>query len=184
MWTDTGSTLVNICANAYGTGQCLKSGSGSGYAAVKTTVSAKPTDYSAATMPWDLADSFGTATLIPIPTIPASFYPGQTPISALANGGGAVTAAAAATTTKASSAASTTVSFAVKEPVSSSVAPSVTPASSSSAVPSSEAVYTSPTSSLVSVAASSQASQANSTAPSEATSTGKTCRLKRRYFRA
>ncbi|RDI84892.1 hypothetical protein Vi05172_g4996 [Venturia inaequalis] len=93
MWTDKGSTLVNTCANAYGTGQCLKSGTGSGYSAAKTTVSAMPADYSAPTLPDDLADSFGTASLIPIPTIPASFYPGIAPITPLANGGDDVAAA-------------------------------------------------------------------------------------------
>lgn len=95
MWTDTGSTLVNTCANAYGSGGCLKSGTGSGYAANKITISAKPAGYSVATMPWDLTDSFGTTSLIPIPKIPAYFFPGKRPIKPLANGGGAVPTAAA-----------------------------------------------------------------------------------------
>lgn len=165
MWTDTGSTLVNTCGNAYGSGQCLKSEPGSGYAAVKTTISAKPADYSAPTLPWDLADSFGTASVIPIPTIPTSFYPGRAPIKALANGGAAATAAATSTAAK-SSAAATSVAAAFKAPKSS-YAPS------SSATPSSDVPSFQPTPAF-------QAPPAPQATPSD----GLKCKLKRRHFKA
>jgi rhamnogalacturonan hydrolase len=86
MWTDTGSSVLYSCANAYGSGACLKSGSGTAsYAAVKQTVTTKPSSYSAATMPWDLKSAFGSTVSIPIPTMPSSFYPSATPIKALAS---------------------------------------------------------------------------------------------------
>lgn len=186
MWTDTGSTLVNTCANAYGSGGCLKSGTGSGYSAAKTTISAKPASYSAATMPWDLADSFGTATLIPIPTIPASFYPGATPISALA------------------SAAATGSDTVVRIVEVSSATPSINSASLSSATPS--GVYATSikasasnntTAPIQTLATSTYAAPSHASAsagylfPSQASAngthaapTGTSCKLKRRHFKA
>jgi rhamnogalacturonan hydrolase len=83
MWTESGSYQKEICNNAYGSGACLKSGSGGSYSTT-VTVKTAPTGYSAATMAADLKTAFGTVSSIPIPTIPTSFYPGATPISALA----------------------------------------------------------------------------------------------------
>ncbi|GLI81180.1 hypothetical protein PoHVEF18_009552 [Penicillium ochrochloron] len=83
MWTESGSYQKEICNNAYGSGACLKSGSGGSYSTT-VTVKTTPTGYSAATMAADLKTAFGTVSSIPIPTIPTSFYPGATPISALA----------------------------------------------------------------------------------------------------
>lgn len=83
MWTESGSYQKEICNNAYGSGACLKSGSGGSYSTT-VTVKTAPTGYSAATMAADLKTAFGTVASIPIPTIPTSFYPGATPISALA----------------------------------------------------------------------------------------------------
>src|SRR5581483_5115787 len=79
MWTESGSSQVYKCESAYGSGFCLRSGSGSGYSVVTTTVSSAPAGYSAPTMPYDLSSSFGTTAPIPIPTIPPYFYPGTSP---------------------------------------------------------------------------------------------------------
>lgn len=83
MWTESGSYQKEICNNAYGSGACLKSGSGGSYSTT-VTVKTAPAGYSAPTMAADLKAAFGTVSSIPIPTIPTSFYPGATPISALA----------------------------------------------------------------------------------------------------
>ncbi|TID22859.1 Glycoside hydrolase family 28 [Venturia nashicola] len=84
MWTDAGNSLVNTCANAYGVGQCIRAGAGGAYPATKTIISARPADFMAPTMPWDLPNTFGSTSLIPIPEIPASFFPGRPPIKPLA----------------------------------------------------------------------------------------------------
>ncbi|EOO01005.1 putative rhamnogalacturonase b protein [Phaeoacremonium minimum UCRPA7] len=83
MWTEKGSSIKYICQNAYGSGACLKSGSGGTYSATQT-ISAAPASYTAAKMPNDLQTAFGFTSEIPIPTIPASFYPGTSPLKALA----------------------------------------------------------------------------------------------------
>ncbi|KAJ6019920.1 hypothetical protein N7499_003779 [Penicillium canescens] len=84
MWTESGSYQVNTCESAYGSGECLKDSED--YTSYTTTVTVKssPTGYSAATMASDLKEAFGTASSIPIPAIPTSFYPGATPYSSLA----------------------------------------------------------------------------------------------------
>ncbi|KAF1996452.1 glycoside hydrolase family 28 protein [Amniculicola lignicola CBS 123094] len=84
MWTETGSKQTYTCRSGYGSGFCLKASGSASYAAVTSTVSAAPSGYSAATMADDLKTAFGTTVSIPIPTMPASFFPGATPISALA----------------------------------------------------------------------------------------------------
>ncbi|KAL9054766.1 MAG: hypothetical protein Q9162_003964 [Coniocarpon cinnabarinum] len=85
MWTESGSKQLYTCRSGYGSGFCLKGGSGGSYAAVTSTVSAAPTGYQAAKMPDDLVThTWGTASSIPVPTMPASFYPNTPPISALA----------------------------------------------------------------------------------------------------
>ncbi|KAF2203772.1 rhamnogalacturonase A [Delitschia confertaspora ATCC 74209] len=84
MWTESGSSQWYACRSAYGNGACLKAGSGASYAAVTTTVKSAPTGYQAPTMKEDLQTAFGTTQSIPIPTMPASFYPGVAPVSRLA----------------------------------------------------------------------------------------------------
>ncbi|KAF2024540.1 rhamnogalacturonase [Setomelanomma holmii] len=85
MWTETGSKNIYQCRSGYGSGFCLKSGAGTAsYAATTSTQTAAPTGYSAPTMAGDLKTAFGTVSSIPIPTMPASFYPGVTPVSKLA----------------------------------------------------------------------------------------------------
>jgi rhamnogalacturonan hydrolase len=88
MWTDSGGSVSYQCQSAYGTGACLKSGNGGAYPAVKQTISSPPSSYKAPRMPWDLKQSFGTTTFIPIPEIPDYFFPGTKPIKALVRGGG------------------------------------------------------------------------------------------------
>ncbi|QKX61550.1 uncharacterized protein TRUGW13939_08702 [Talaromyces rugulosus] len=85
LWTESGEEQLYVCQSAYGDGFCLSSDSDvTSYAATTSTATAAPSGYSAATMAADLADSFGTTASIPIPTIPTSFFPGQTPVSQLA----------------------------------------------------------------------------------------------------
>lgn len=83
MWTETGNKNVNLCRSGHGTGACLKSGTGA-YAQITQTVTTAPTAYSAASMKENLQTAFGTASSIPIPTLPASYYPNTPPISKLA----------------------------------------------------------------------------------------------------
>ncbi|KAJ5778677.1 hypothetical protein N7520_001923 [Penicillium odoratum] len=87
MWTEEGDAQWYKCESAYGEGFCLESGSEDDYTSYSTTVTATvaPSGYSAATMASDLTAAFGTASPIPIPAIPTSFYPGLTPYSALAS---------------------------------------------------------------------------------------------------
>ncbi|KAJ3036845.1 hypothetical protein HDV00_002327 [Rhizophlyctis rosea] len=112
VWTDSGSSVLWGCQNAYGTGGCLRSGTSGTYTSTKTITSA-PTNYQAPKMPWDLT-TLGTNTQIPIPTLPASFFPNTPPKTAFLNGsgssnnGGGATTTRATTTTKASTPATTT----------------------------------------------------------------------------
>jgi rhamnogalacturonan hydrolase len=83
MWSST-NAATNKCQSAYGTGSCLKGGSGGSYGATTTTV-AKPAGYTTPpTLSGDLANGFATNSPIPIPTIPSTYYPGLPQISALA----------------------------------------------------------------------------------------------------
>lgn len=84
MWTEKGSKMVSFCRSGYGSGSCLKSGSGEAYTATTTTQTAMPTGYQVATMKENLATAWGTASSIPIPTLQASYYPGVAPVSKLA----------------------------------------------------------------------------------------------------
>ncbi|KAI4713588.1 hypothetical protein J4E89_001035 [Alternaria sp. Ai002NY15] len=84
MWTEKGNNNIYQCQNGYGSGFCLKKGSGSAYPATTSTQTAAPTGYSAPTMKENLQTAFGTASPIPIPTMPASFYPNTPPITKLA----------------------------------------------------------------------------------------------------
>ena len=84
MWTENGNHNIYQCQNGYGSGFCLKKGTGPSYAATTSTQTAAPTGYSAPTMKENLKTAFGTASPIPIPTMPASFYPNTPPITKLA----------------------------------------------------------------------------------------------------
>ncbi|KAL7775996.1 hypothetical protein CFE70_006408 [Pyrenophora teres f. teres 0-1] len=83
IWTDSGSQIFSLCKSAYGSGACLKSGSGGAYASVKITQTSPPAGYMAPTMAGDLKEGFGIDREIPIPEWPASFYPGKAPIKGL-----------------------------------------------------------------------------------------------------
>ncbi|KAL3479048.1 pectin lyase fold/virulence factor [Aspergillus californicus] len=84
MWTESGDEQTYRCENAYGTGFCVQDDDEqSGYTTTLTATSA-PSAYSAPRMSSNLESSFGTASEIPIPSIPTSFYPSATPYSPLA----------------------------------------------------------------------------------------------------
>ncbi|KAF2672549.1 hypothetical protein BT63DRAFT_436455 [Microthyrium microscopicum] len=87
MWTDSGSSVQYQCKSAYGSGGCLKSGSGGAYATTSKTISSPPAGYNAVRMPGDLKTSTGTKEPIAIPQMPSSFFPGKSPLKALAAGG-------------------------------------------------------------------------------------------------
>ncbi|KAK5119827.1 hypothetical protein LTR85_007153 [Meristemomyces frigidus] len=92
MWTESGDSQFYECENAYTNLHrspalfCLSGeAEHASYAAVTKTVTAAPTGYAAPSMAEDLATpTWGTTTVIPIPTMPSSFFPGATPIKALA----------------------------------------------------------------------------------------------------
>jgi rhamnogalacturonan hydrolase len=85
MWTDTGSYEYYKCENAWGSGACLVGGSAhTAYAITTQTVTAAPSGYAAAKMPNDLASGFALTASIPIPTVPTTFFPGATPVTARA----------------------------------------------------------------------------------------------------
>ncbi|KAI9499030.1 RGase A [Zychaea mexicana] len=97
MWTESGEILDNICLSAYGTGACLKDNipTPTAYEIIHATTTVAPSNYAAPTMAEDLEDSFGFTVSIPIPTIPASFFPDTPPISPLAGKESIKTVAAA-----------------------------------------------------------------------------------------
>jgi rhamnogalacturonan hydrolase len=86
MWTEQGSTQFYSCENGYGSGFCLKPSAASyaAYPAITQWVSKAPVGYAAPTMAADWKTAFGTSLPIPIPTMPASFFPGVLPITKLA----------------------------------------------------------------------------------------------------
>ncbi|KAJ4342790.1 hypothetical protein N0V95_006884 [Ascochyta clinopodiicola] len=84
MWTEAGNAIEYTCANAYGSGGCLKAGSGGGYALTTTTIKAAPAGYSAPVLPEDIHTSLGFTKPISIPAWPKSFYPGMSPLKAVA----------------------------------------------------------------------------------------------------
>lgn len=87
MWTDSGSYEYYKCADAWGSGYCLKGGSAhTAYGTVTSTVTSAPSGYVAPYMPSDLSSGLGITTSIPIPTVPTTFFPGATPTTARAYG--------------------------------------------------------------------------------------------------
>ncbi|KAH6647824.1 pectin lyase fold/virulence factor, partial [Truncatella angustata] len=81
VWTDTGSSVLWGCQNAYGSGGCLKTASGGAYTSTSTVRSVGGYQY--ATMSNELPSGFPVGRQIPVPSLPASFYPGRQPISAI-----------------------------------------------------------------------------------------------------
>ncbi|KAI7162641.1 Rhamnogalacturonase [Hortaea werneckii] len=92
MWTESGDSQTYVCQSAYTNKHrspalyCMDGGSDHvAYDAVTRTVTSAPTGYTAPTMSADLSThSWGTTAEIPIPTIPSSFFPGTSPMKALA----------------------------------------------------------------------------------------------------
>ncbi|KAF8914337.1 rhamnogalacturonan-hydrolase [Gymnopilus junonius] len=83
MWSATGIAVIK-CESAYGSGACLKGGSGGSYAATTVSLS-QPAGYTnPPSLSGDLSQGFATNSPIPIPTIPSTFYPGVPQISPLA----------------------------------------------------------------------------------------------------
>lgn len=133
VWTDTDDdSVLYVCENAYGSGACLVSDGDSAYTTTQTVTSSG--DYTYTTMDNELSTGYDISSSIPIPTMPASFYPGRSPLSAILNGDAS---AATATGSGSSAAATTGVAAAAVAGSSSSDSYSATPTSSSSAQPSS-----------------------------------------------
>lgn len=85
VWTDDGDEVYYVCQNAYGDGACLNSADAStAYSTTLTVTTSADSSYS--TMDNELTTGYDISASIPIPTMPASFYPGRSPISAILNG--------------------------------------------------------------------------------------------------
>ncbi|KAF7891894.1 hypothetical protein EAF00_008196 [Botryotinia globosa] len=169
---DSGSTGKYVCQNAYGSGGCLKADTDSPSAYTTTqSWSSMPTGYEASTMAQDLATPFAVSVSIPIPTVPTSFFPGRTPVSALmANGGGSSVKASAShgaitTSSKVAVATSTPVASSSKASFSAEIATSK--ASSSAA-----AVSTSKTTLVAQKSSSTLATSAKPATTTAASSSG------------
>lgn len=83
VWTDSGDSVLYGCQNAYGTGACLQSGDSGDYTTTQT-ITTGTASYS--TMDNELSTGYDISSSIPIPSMPASFYPGRQPISAILSG--------------------------------------------------------------------------------------------------
>lgn len=88
IWTESGSYEEYLCENAYGSGPCVHTESGSLSTYTTTATVTTMSDYTYTTMPGELSSGLGLTTSIAIPAIPTSFYPGLTPTSALCKNGG------------------------------------------------------------------------------------------------
>lgn len=86
VWTDSGDEVLYACQNAYGEGACLNTADATtAYSSTQTITTSSGAAYS--TMGNELTTGYDISSSIPIPTMPASFYPGRQPISAILNGG-------------------------------------------------------------------------------------------------
>lgn len=83
VWTDSGDSVYYGCQNAYGEGACLQSGDSGAYTTTQT-ITTGSASYS--TMDNELTTGYDISSSIPIPSMPASFYPGRQPISAILSG--------------------------------------------------------------------------------------------------
>ncbi|KAJ0109156.1 hypothetical protein J7T55_002348 [Diaporthe amygdali] len=87
VWTDSGDEVLYGCQNAYGQGACLNTADATtAYSSTQTITTSGSAAYS--TMDNELTTGYDISSSIPIPTMPASFYPGRQPISAILNGAG------------------------------------------------------------------------------------------------
>jgi rhamnogalacturonan hydrolase len=194
--SESGSTVLYGCQNAYGSGACLNTGSS--HTAYTTTQTMTASAGSYTTMAGELSTGFDISSSIAIPTMPASFFPGKSPISAIgqgASGSGSSAAssavAAVATTTSAkssSSSAAAAKSTAAKSSSSSETTKARTATSTTKTASKAKttafgakaaSVSASSSSAAVSsqvTAAPSSAASAVSSAAAESTSTGRQCR--------
>jgi rhamnogalacturonan hydrolase len=107
MWTEAGSKVLYACNNAYGEGACMRAidaaAGPTAYSSTVTLTTATAAYALPTTMDNELAAGWPTTASIPVPTLPASFFPGIPPKSAvLGRGEGAAAAGgaiSAATTT-------------------------------------------------------------------------------------
>ncbi|KAI9043570.1 RGase A [Aspergillus affinis] len=98
MWTESGDQQSYVCENAFGTGACLENGDDSTASYASTVAAtATPSGFAAPRMRDDLTSAFSTDASIPIPTLPASYFPGVKPISARASGSLVASASASVT---------------------------------------------------------------------------------------
>ncbi|KAK5134777.1 hypothetical protein LTR08_006152 [Meristemomyces frigidus] len=83
IWTDAGNEEYYKCANDIDShGYCLNSDIDfTPNATVTSTVTATPSGWAAPYMPSDLSTGFATDSSIPVPTVPATFFPGATPVT-------------------------------------------------------------------------------------------------------
>ncbi|KAF7950235.1 hypothetical protein EAE96_007526 [Botrytis aclada] len=171
---DSGSTGKYVCQNAYGSGGCLKADTDSPSAYTTTqSWSAMPTGYEASTMAQDLATPFAVSVSIPIPTVPTSFFPGRTPVSALmANGGAAASHGAITTSSKVVVATSTAVASSSKVAATSSKASSTAVVATTKASSSAPAVSTSKTTLVTQKSSSTLATSAKPAITTAASSSG------------
>ncbi|KAF2999976.1 hypothetical protein E8E14_006510 [Neopestalotiopsis sp. 37M] len=157
VWTESGSSVLYGCQNAYGSGVCLNDGSShTAYTSTQTVTTVS--GYSYSTMAGELTAGLGLTASIAIPTMPASFYPGLQPISAILGGGSASAAEAVVASTTASSSAAVKTSASS----SSSVKSSSSAAKSSSSTTKAAAKTSKATTSKVSAAAVSTSAAASS----------------------
>jgi rhamnogalacturonan hydrolase len=66
LWSATNQAEVK-CESAYGSGSCLKAGSGSSYSIMTSTITQPPAYTTPPSLPGDLASGFATNSPIPIP---------------------------------------------------------------------------------------------------------------------
>ncbi|KAK6207301.1 hypothetical protein LQW54_007259 [Pestalotiopsis sp. IQ-011] len=186
VWTDSGSSVLYGCQNAYGSGVCLNDGSShTAYTSTQTVTTVS--GYSYSTMAGELTAGLGLTASIAIPTMPASFYPGLQPISAILNGAAGATAEAvvvASTTASSSAAVKTSSSSSVAKSSSSSAkssAKTTAKATSKASRVGAEAVSTSSSAAITSSAAAAVTPVASSaSAPVASSAAGhKSCNGKR-----
>lgn len=82
--SDDGTTVLYGCQNAYGSGFCLNEGSS--HTAYTTTQTATASAGAYTSMSNELSTGYDVSSSIPIPTMPASFFPGKAPISSIGLG--------------------------------------------------------------------------------------------------
>lgn len=84
IWTDTGSSIIYACTNAFGDGACLRQSEDETDYSSRTSISSPPADYMAPSLPDDIRASLGTTVPIDIPAWPERFFPGTVPLKKLA----------------------------------------------------------------------------------------------------